>query len=92
MITRSASRCPKNLPEARGAAAIEDTGHYKPAVAHAIFPPLATHLCKTTFKYIDNVEHEATLMCCLLGGHGRRQELRADAYQHDYGGYQTAGP
>ena len=43
---------------------------YKPAVAHAIFPPLATHLCKTTFKYIDNVEHEATLMCCLLAGTG----------------------
>ena len=43
---------------------------YKPAVAHAIFPPLATHLCKTTFRYIDNVEHEATLMCCLLAGTG----------------------
>lgn len=39
-------------------------------MAHAIFPPLATHLCKTTFKYIDNVEHEATLMCCLLAGTG----------------------
>ena len=39
---------------------------YQPAVAHAIFPPLATHLWKTRFRYIDNVEHEATLMCCLL--------------------------
>ena len=43
---------------------------YKPAVAHAIFPPLATHLWKTTFRYIDNVEHEATLMCALLAGTG----------------------
>ena len=38
---------------------------YKPAVAHAVFPSLATHLYKTRFKYIDNVEHEATLMCLL---------------------------
>ena len=43
---------------------------YKPAVAHAIFPPLATHLWNTRFRYIDNVEHEATLMCCLLAGTG----------------------
>ena len=43
---------------------------YKPAVACAIFPPLATHLWKTRFRYIDNVEHEATLMCCLLAGTG----------------------
>ena len=43
---------------------------YQPAVAHAIFPPLATHLWKTRFRYIDNVEHEATLMCCLLVGTG----------------------
>ena len=43
---------------------------YQPAVAHAIFPPLATHLWKTRFRYIDNVEHEATLMCCLLAGTG----------------------
>lgn len=41
---------------------------YKPAVAHAVFPSLATHLWKTRFKYIDNVEHEATLMTCLLAG------------------------
>ena len=43
---------------------------YKPAVAHAIFPPLATHLWKTRFNYIDNVEHEASLMCCLLANSG----------------------
>ena len=43
---------------------------YKPAVAHAIFPPLATHLWQTSFRYIDNVVHEATLSTCLLAGTG----------------------
>ena len=43
---------------------------YQPAVAHAVFPPLATHLWNTRFRYIDNVEHEATLMTCLLAGTG----------------------
>ena len=43
---------------------------YQPAVAHAIFPALGAHLWKTYFRYIDNVEHEATLMCCLMAGTG----------------------
>ena len=43
---------------------------YQPAVAHAVFPALATHLWKTTFRYIDNVEHEATLMNVLMAGTG----------------------
>ena len=43
---------------------------YKRAVAHAIFPPLATHLWQTSFRYIDNVVHEATLSTCLLAGTG----------------------
>ena len=43
---------------------------YKPAVAHAIFPPLATHFWQTSFRYIDNVVHEATLSTCLLAGTG----------------------
>lgn len=43
---------------------------YKPAVAHAIFPPLAMHLWQTSFRYIDNVVHEATLSTCLLAGTG----------------------
>ena len=43
---------------------------YKPAVAHAIFPPLATHLWQTSFRYIDNVVHEAALSTCLLAGTG----------------------
>ena len=43
---------------------------YKPAVAHAVFPALAAHLWQTRFKYIDNVEHEATLMNVLMAGTG----------------------
>lgn len=43
---------------------------YRPAVAHAVFPALATHLWHTTFRYIDNVEHEATLMNVLMAGTG----------------------
>ena len=43
---------------------------YKPAVAHAVFPSLGAHLHKTRFRYIDNVEHEATLMNCLMAGTG----------------------
>ena len=43
---------------------------YKAAVAHAVFPPLATHLCGVRFAYTDNVEHEATLMNCLMAGTG----------------------
>lgn len=61
---------PEHLPKLVELLLSKTPDIYKPAVAHAIFPPLATHLCKTTFKYIDNVEHEATLMCCLLAGTG----------------------
>lgn len=61
---------PEHLPKLVELLLSKPPDIYKPAVAHAIFPPLATHLCKTTFKYIDNVEHEATLMCCLLAGTG----------------------
>lgn len=43
---------------------------YRPAVAHAVFPSLGAHLHKTRFRYIDNVEHEATLMNCLMAGTG----------------------
>ena len=43
---------------------------YQAAVAHAVFPPLGTHLCNVRFTYTDNVEHEATLMNCLMAGTG----------------------
>ena len=64
---------------------------YKPAVAHGIFPPLATHLRDVRFRYIDNVEHEATLMCLLMAGSSAGksclsmpiQYLMADIRQRD---------
>ena len=61
---------PKKLPKLVELLVSQTPDVYKPAIAHAIFPPLATHLCRTYFNYIDNVEHEATLMCCLLAGTG----------------------
>ena len=61
---------PKKLPKLVELLVSQTPDIYKPAVAHAIFPPLATHLCRTYFNYIDNVEHEATLMCCLFAGTG----------------------
>ena len=61
---------PKKLPKLVELLVSQTPDIYKSAVAHAIFPPLATHLCRTYFNYIDNVEHEATLMCCLLAGTG----------------------
>ena len=61
---------PKKLPKLIELLVSRTPEEYKAAVAHAVFPPLATHLCNTRFKYIDNVEHEATLMCCLMAGTG----------------------
>ena len=61
---------PKKLPKLVELLISKTPEIYQPAVACAIFPPLATHLWKTKFRYIDNVEHEATLMTCLLAGTG----------------------
>ena len=61
---------PEKLPKLVSLLLSRTPDIYKPAVACAIFPPLATHLWKTTFRYIDNVDHEATLMCALLAGTG----------------------
>ena len=61
---------PKKLPRLVELLTSRTPNIYKAAVACAIFPPLATHLWKTTFRYIDNVDHEATLMCALLAGTG----------------------
>ena len=51
---------------------------YQPAVAHAVFPALGTHLWRTTFRYIDNVEHEATLMNVLMAGTGAGKNCITD--------------
>ena len=61
---------PKKLPKLVELLISKTPKIYQPAVAHAIFPSLATHLWRTRFRYIDNVEHEATLMTCLLAGTG----------------------
>ena len=58
---------PEKLPKLVELLVSQTPDIYKPAVAHAIFPPLATHLWQARFRYIDNVPHEARLSCCLLG-------------------------
>ena len=55
---------------------------YRPAVAHAVFPALASYLWKTYFRYIDNVEHEATLMCCLMAGSGAGKNCISEPINH----------
>ena len=61
---------PKRLPKLIGLLTSKTPAVYKAAVAHAVFPPLATHLCEVRFTYTDNVEHEATLMNCLMAETG----------------------
>ena len=61
---------PKKLPKLVELLVSRTPEIYQPAVACAIFPPLATHLWKTRFRYIDNVEHEATLSSVLFAGTG----------------------
>ena len=61
---------PKKLPKLVELLISKTPEIYQPAVACAIFPPLATHLWRTKFRYIDNVEHEATLSSVLLAGTG----------------------
>ncbi len=61
---------PKRLPKLIQLLTSKTPAVYKAAVAHAVFPPLATHLCKVRFNYTDNIEHEATLMTCLMAESG----------------------
>ena len=55
---------------------------YQPAVSQAVFPPLAAHLCCTRFRYIDNVEHEATLMSILCAPTGSGKECVSEPINH----------
>ena len=64
------SPLPKRLPALVKLLVSRTPDVYKPAVAHAVFPALGAHLHNTRFKYIDNVEHEATLMNVLMAGTG----------------------
>ena len=69
---------PKRLPPLIRLLVSRTPNVYRPAVAHAVFPALATHLWRTTFRYIDNVEHEATLMNCLMGETGAGKNCISD--------------
>ena len=61
---------PRKLPKLIGLLTSNTPDSYKPAVAHAVFPALATHLCGVQFNYTDNTLHEATLMNCLMAETG----------------------
>ena len=64
------SPLPKRLPALIKLLVSRTPDVYKAAVAHAVFPSLGAHLHRVRFKYIDNVEHEATLMNVLMAGTG----------------------
>jgi hypothetical protein len=69
-VSPCAPEMPKKLPKLIQLLTSKTPERYKAAVAHAVFPPLATHLCEVRFCYTDMVEHEATLMNCLMAGTG----------------------
>ncbi len=73
---------PKRLPSLIKLLVSKTPKIYQPAVAHAVFPALATHLWKTYFRYIDNVEHEATLMNCLMAGTGAGKNCISEPLNH----------
>ena len=66
----TAPEMPERVPKLIGLLVSKTPKVYQAAVAHAVFPPLGTHLCGVRFTYTDNVEHEATLMNCLMAGTG----------------------
>ena len=75
-------RMPKLLPPLIRLLISKTPDIYKPAVAHAVFPALATHLWQTRFRYIDNVEHEATLMNVLMAGTGAGKNCISEPINH----------
>ena len=73
---------PKKLPTLINLLVSRTPDIYKPAVAHAVFPALATHLWRTRFRYIDNKLHEATLMNCLMAGTGAGKDCISEPIDH----------
>ena len=73
---------PKRLPPLIKLLVSKTPKIYQPAVAHAVFPALATHLWRTYFRYIDNVEHEATLMNVLMAGTGAGKNCISEPINH----------
>ena len=79
---RGAPVMPKRLPKLIQLLTSKTPDVYKPAVSHAVFPALGAHLCKTRFRYIDNVEHEATLMNVLMAGTGAGKDCISGPINH----------
>ena len=73
---------PKRLPPLIKLLVSKTPKIYQPAVAHAVFPALGAHLWKTYFRYIDNVEHEATLMNVLMAGTGAGKNCISEPINH----------
>ena len=73
---------PEKLPDLIALLVSRTPDIYKPAVAHAVFPSLATHLWKVYFRYIDNKLHEATLMNCLMAGTGAGKDCISEPIDH----------
>ena len=73
---------PKKLPPLIKLLVSRTPKIYQPAVAHAVFPALGTYLWRTTFRYIDNVEHEATLMNVLMAGTGAGKNCITEPINH----------
>ena len=73
---------PKKLPKVVELLVSKTPDVYKPAVAHAIFPPLGAHLWKVYFPYIDNVRHEATFMNVLMAGTGAGKDCISQPINH----------
>ena len=65
---------PQKLPRLIRLLVSKTPAIYQPAVSQAVFPALASHLCDTRFRYVDNVEHEATLMNILCAPTGSGKE------------------
>ena len=80
--TQTPPEMPKNLPPLIKLLVSKTPLVYQPAVAHAVFPALGAHLWKTHFRYIDNVEHEATLMNVLMAGTGAGKNCISEPINH----------
>ena len=73
---------PKKLPPLIKLLVSKTPKIYQPAVAHAVFPALGAYLWKTYFRYVDNVEHEATLMNVLMAGTGAGKNCISEPINH----------
>ena len=73
---------PKRLPPLIRLLTSRTPDIYKPAVAHAVFPALASYLWRTRFLYVDNTLHEATLMNVLMAPTGAGKSCISEPINH----------